>query len=450
MFKNTSKISISKIAVIIIFISLIMTSFNIKRWKQCTIIQHDVYIYYSYLPATFIYKDLSFKYIDTIPKDDNYEFRYVQCASGGRIQKMTMGMAFVYAPFFLIAHYFSELVGLQTDGYTQLYQFALAMGALIYSLLGLILLRKILLCFFNEFATTLTLISIYAGTNLLYYITNESAMAHCYNFTLFTVVIYYTLKWYKKQEIKYAAIIGFSSGLITLIRPTNIIILLVPLLFGVVNFKGIIDNLKLFYKHKYQILLAAGLFILIIAPQLIFWKMASGQWFYYSYSNEKLEFANPHIIEGLFGFRKGLFIYTPIIALAFIGIFFMLNRKSKLSKFTILLISFNVINIYIVLSWWNWWYGGSFGQRAFIESFALLAIPMADLYQWFSAKKIVLKLSLIIIVLAFVFLNCFQIIQYSRNIIHWDSMTKEAYKAVFLKLKKPANLDNLLKEPKAD
>ncbi|HNU57629.1 MAG TPA: hypothetical protein PKN30_13645, partial [Flavobacteriales bacterium] len=36
-----------------------------------------------------------------------------------------------------------------------------------------------------------------------------------------------------------------------------------------------------------------------------------------------------------------------------------------------------VVAWYLIASWWNWWLGGSFGHRGFVEHYALLALPLA-------------------------------------------------------------------------
>ena len=44
-------------------------------------------------------------------------------------------------------------------------------------------------------------------------------------------------------------------------------------------------------------------------------------------------------------------------------------------------------------------------------------------------------------------LNIFQMEQYWRGILHWDSMTRDAYWSVFLRGRVPANYADLLSPP---
>ena len=44
-------------------------------------------------------------------------------------------------------------------------------------------------------------------------------------------------------------------------------------------------------------------------------------------------------------------------------------------------LSFLSLNPYLVASWWDWQFGASYGHRGFTEILAILAIPMAALYE---------------------------------------------------------------------
>ena len=88
------------------------------------------------------------------------------------------------------------------------------------------------------------------------------------------------------------------------------------------------------------------------------------------------------------------------------------------------------INIYVVSSWISWWYGGSFGMRALIEASVPLSVPMALVFQKISEKLVWSHIT--VVVFSFLIgLNIFQTYQYDNGIIHYQSMTRKAYWAVF-------------------
>jgi hypothetical protein len=158
-------------------------------------------------------------------------------------------------------------------------------------------------------------------------------------------------------------------------------------------------------------------------PQFLYWKATTGSYLFFSYGDERFYFGNPHIIAGLFGYRKGWLLYTPIMIMALIGIILM---KPRQNPFSIGLYLFIPLNIYIIVSWWCWWYGGGFGNRPFIDSYPLLALGLATLFHEVSKNRIALSITTLVSVLLFS-LNIFQNYQYHYGSIHWDSMTKDAY-----------------------
>ncbi|HIE15467.1 MAG TPA: hypothetical protein EYP69_00935 [Bacteroidales bacterium] len=184
-------------------------------------------------------------------------------------------------------------------------------------------------------------------------------------------------------------------------------------------------RIKLFFKFRYHILTMFFFAFLIFIPQFLYWKLITGHYIYYSYGDEHFFWTNPHIIDGLFSYRKGWLIYTPMMSFALVGIFFL---KKALKKFFIPLLIFVPLNIYIIFSWWCWWYGGSFGQRAFIESYAIMSIPLAMvIYRVYRTKIFVIKSIFTVLLLFFIYLNMFNSYQYIHEVIHYDGTTKELY-----------------------
>ncbi|MBK7669396.1 MAG: hypothetical protein IPJ32_19860 [Sphingobacteriaceae bacterium] len=58
------KRSPSVVVIIVLIISCIWVDGNISKWNKKSVIDWDVTYYYCYLPATFIKKDLSLKFVD--------------------------------------------------------------------------------------------------------------------------------------------------------------------------------------------------------------------------------------------------------------------------------------------------------------------------------------------------------------------------------------------------
>ena len=171
---------------------------------------------------------------------------------------------------------------------------------------------------------------------------------------------------------------------------------------------------------------------LIFVPQIIYWKYVTGDYFYYSYGEERFFFNDPAFMQGLLSYRKGWLIYTPIMTFSLLGIIIMYFRHRKLFW---PVVSFTLLNLYVVWSWWCWWYGGGFGQRALIESYAVLAIPFTAFTKIILERKILTRIIFLVIIACLISLNLFQTRQYVIGVIHWDAMNKKTYWDSYFRLK---------------
>ncbi len=438
--------SFSKLSIILIGLAIIFSLFSKKHWNsENRVIAWDVISYYAYLPATFIYHDLSLEFIDDYKGDHQFIIWAETVTNGKKVLKMSMGLSFLYLPFFCLGHFFALITDFDAGGYSAPYKFALQLSGLFYLIIGLIFLRKILLRYFSEKVSALSILLLFFATNLHYYSTHEATMSHAYNFSLFAIFIWLTIRWFENPTIKYTIFVGLLSGMIVLVRPTNILVLLFFVFWDVKSITDLKTRFRLFYEKIGKFLLMALFACLVWLPQFLYWKMQTGSFLYFSYGDEGFFFDNPQIINGLFSYRKGWLIYSPIIIFALIGIFFL---KEKLKAFFLPALIFTVLNIYVVLSWWAWWYGGSFGLRAFIDSYALLIFPLAALLSYFYEGKKKISQS-IVLVLSIVFIahGIFQTQQYYHGSIHWDSMSKGAYWDSFGRLRPSEKFHSLLIPP---
>jgi hypothetical protein len=427
---------------------LTLTVFNQAKWNNRSVLKHDMSVYYSYLPAAFIYQDLSFEFVDDLPPDDKRELWSLQAPNGNKVQKMTMGMAMMYAPFFGLAHGTALLMDITPDGYSWVYHFYMALSALVFAIGALFIQRKLLRIYFDEKVVALTLLAVALGTNYYYYATSEGPMSHIHNFFLISLFIWQSIKWLATFNWKNAVLLGVSFGLIVLIRPVNGLVIILPMVYGVRSMSEQALRFKDVFSKYGQLLLMVGIIGLMLVPQLVYWKMNTGDWVYYSYQGETFFFDDPKIMEGFFGFRKGWFVYAPVMILSILGMGALWNRKYAY-KFKLAIPVFFAINTYVVFSWWCWWYGGSFGARPMIDASAIMSIPLAAFIASMSRWRIT-RITTTVLISGLVVLSMFQTMQYRRSIIHWDSMTKETYFLVFGKTYHPEGYPATLKTPDYD
>ncbi len=428
---NKPRIKLSLIAIIIIAVHSLMFQDYWKSWKSDqTQFVYDVNHYYSYLPGTFIHKDLRFNYPNT--------FLMSTAPDGSNVQRGTCGMAIMYLPWFLLGHKIAINTNNSNavlDGYSKPYSQMVHYGTLFYSILAFLFLRSSLARFFSDAVVSMTLLCLFFGTNLFYYTLSEGEMTHSYLFFLNCVLIWLIIKWHETPKFKFSIWIGFVIGLTTLIRPTEILVSLVFLLYGVTSFKALKEKGLLLMRQWKHLLVIAFFFMLILSPQLIYWKWITGDYLFFTYTNERFYFSDPAIGKLFFSYRKGWLVYTPLMVFSLLGMLFGKKLFPKLN--TGLLIYFTV-NVYFISCWWCWWYGGGLGMRSLVQSYAFLAFFLAAfIYKIMSLdlkiKPIEMGIKYLTIGLfsSLVFLNLIQTYQGNKHMIHYDSMTKQSYWIVF-------------------
>lgn len=435
-------ISHSKIVALILCLVITACSVYTKPWQRKRAIIYDVASYYAYLPAAFIYKDFSLNFIHFLPSNEPYDGVWVNNYEDKQVIKYTMGLAYFYYPGFVVADLYTMMQKrYNRNGYSLPYQLALSITALLLGLCSIFLLRYFLSFFFGDKVIALLLPAMVLGTNYLHYVIAEPGMSHAYSFFLVLVLSISSEKFKQTSKVKWLLTMAFVLGFLVLIRPTNLLFGFFPLWL---NGRQIVRFLKRNHKNYVFLMGALILGVLPFIPQMVYWKEITGHWIFYSYGDEHFFFKNPHIWKGLFGFRKGLFLYTPILLFSIPGLYFLgKNNGQKRWLFPISIVLF--LAFWVLFSWWCWWYGGGFGMRALIEFYPLFALLMGATFQKLFRYQFQKPLTIIVALL--VGLNLFQTWQYDKTIIHWEAMSKEAYFKVFLKTKFPENYQRLLRKP---
>ncbi len=400
---------------------------NIKPGEPLKITLWDANGYYLYLPSLLIYHDYKeLKWLDAIDKKyavtGGAGYQAQKADNGNYTFKYLGGVALMELPFFYVGHWVAQARGYPPDGFSPPYQYALGFGILFYCMLAIFLLRKILLLYFSDATVAITLLLLCLATNFIQYAAVDSGQSHAYIFLLYTLVIFTTLKWHEKPTPLWACLTGYIVGLATISRPTEAIMLFIPLMWQTQNKDAAQQKWQMVKQHKIHIAGAAVFGIIGILPQLLYWKASTGHFIYDVGS--KWKFLNPYF-RVLFGFEKGWFIYTPATVLFIVGMFFI--RKFPFRKSVLW---FCLLNIYIIIAWDDWRYGGSYSTRALVQSYPAFALPLGTLVERIQTKKWRPVFYLLCAYLLFV--NLFQITQYCNTILHFNDMNRAYYGRVYL------------------
>jgi len=388
--------------------------------------------YYDHLPSVFLHQDLWRKDLSRYDDASTYariDTLGVYVPYGDRlVNKYPVGVALLQVPFFMGTWFGASATDVAIDGYERAFHRSVFIGTLFYLFLGLIAFGALLreydfpwrLIVFCQFLLVL-------ATPITHYANDQASYSHVYS--VFAIVLF--LLCFKKLSNKgshtYFVLTGMSFGLVLLLRPVNLLVLLfLPFVLGSwVRTK----ELAMLLANKWRWTLLATLLVAVFfSIQCLVWYAQTGNFLLYSYQGEGFDLLHPHFLEILFGYRKGLFVYTPVLVFALVGLV-ALGRAGEWHLALSWSIAFIVLT-YVLSSWWSWYYGASYGLRAYVDYLPVLFIPIAMLLHRSSSGLKVITMAAMV---AAIPVNIIQTYQYKHYILHWSDMDREGYWKVFLK-----------------
>jgi hypothetical protein len=388
-------------------------------------IRSDAMGYYLYLPAVMLDRDITLERT----AERSFAGRTWEMEGVRRVEprdrfldKYPPGEAIMLVPFFVLGDAAARVSGARTDGFSTPYQWAAAAGGLVYALLGLAVLGFLLLRWFSSATVVLTLLGITFGTSLFHYSTYDAVFSHAFSFFLVALILRLALSVYERPQPWNAAALGLASGLLAAVRPTNVTILVFVSLLGVTNVHHVTQRVGTLRRHARLLAPATAAFVLPLLPQVAYWHAITGKFFVYTYRGEHLDVLHPHLLEVLFSVRKGLFFWAPLLLLAVLGLLFL--RRHARETF-VPAVAYLVVSTWVIASWSTWWYGGSLGQRAFVETLPVFALGLAALIE--TARQRVARGVLVTLVGALTLLAVHNTVAYWQHEIPIDQTSWDTY-----------------------
>ena len=419
MFRKRPSPSTLAITAVMVFFAFITWRWS---WNQGPmIIRSDAEGYYAYLRAVFINHDLG---------HEKPNPTYLHAVPEGTLNKYFAGEAVMLTPFFLAAHGWAHLSGAATDGLSTPYTRAVGLAALTYALLGLLAFRALLRALrMNEPALTVTLLTVGFGTQLVQYACIQPGWSHVYSFCMVSVFLLLTMRLAAEPQPWRATVWGLSLGMIVLLRPVNgLVVLAIPIILG----NGTAAFIRCLL-GRWKLLLSsslAGSAVMLI--QCVLWYAQVRHFIADGYQGEGFHWDRPEIIQVLIGFRRGLFLWTPVMLFPAFSIL-VLWRTDRVRA--VATSAYWAVNTYVISSWWIWYYGSGWGARVFIDHYPVLFLPLAlVLSRWSNDphSRWPWRGMLAMLTVASLFTMA-QFYQYNHRMFHPEAMDSQKYAWNFMR-----------------
>ena len=293
--------------------------------------------------------------------------------------QFAIGFSLMQMPFLAVGYVASVVFG-DADTLSTPVVLLYYIGLIFWACLGLVLFQRLILTMFAEqgpatptarrIAAALTL-ALWPASTLCYY--TFSPMAHVATFT--ASVIFLRTWWRAKDTPSKLAWLrcGAALGLLTLCRWQDVLFVAVPVVYdagGWLRRELAVDRAWLFSRAA-----AAAAFCVIIAPQLIQWRVIDGAWLAFPRAGVVFDFPPQHLLHALFSTQHGWFVWTPAAALACAGLLWACWRAPRVG---VPLLAAVICEVWLVGSMQENWDGHeAFGMRYLTSTFSLAGAGLA-------------------------------------------------------------------------
>ncbi|MCI0412059.1 hypothetical protein L0222_04560 [bacterium] len=381
-------------------ILFLFASFRVSRSSDYQFGVDDAY-YYSYAASIFIDGDLELSNQYELSKLERHldaGALAVRTPAGYSANIYPAGLSLYWTPFFVGGHLLANLFDLPMNGYSRPYTHTILIGHLFYVCAGLYFTYRFCNGFFSKlvsFGATATIL--FTTPYLYYYFSTFPLISEPLAFALIALFLFLAFTSERRHSRLRWFALGILFGTLTMVRLHNVVLGAVPV---AVLYFSLPDE-----KKRSQFLQLFGVFIagslIGFLPQVIVWRVLNGEWFFSSGTTFLPYWKKPFVLETLFSARKGLFPWSPVVALSVTGLFVLIKRNR--------LWAWLLLAVVLATTWINsaqvdWWGAATVGSRRFVPLVSIFALGVAALF--ISLKKYG-RLILLIFLLGLVFLNSF-------------------------------------------
>jgi hypothetical protein len=370
--------------------------------------------YFSYLRSLWFDQDVSFEneyryfydhHIAQTP--DFYETFLVrtEAATGRRINYGTMGCAILWAPFYAVGDLSARLLQaagreLAADGYSRPYVFAVAYGSAFYGYCAILLAIGAVRRVVGSRAISSGL-AVWLGTPLLFYSYIAPPFSHACS--AFAVALFVTvwLRVRRTWSLPGMVALGSAAALMAMVREQDIFFAL----GGLVDFALTRAATTGIAARKHTVaaaLVGSAAFAAGYIPQLLAYTALNGRPGPSPLVARKMFWHAPHALQVLADTEHGFFFWTPLAALAILGLILMTaaprqhsstgaegdtaaratSTASDIQRISACLLLMVALQVYISGAVESWTVAGAFGQRRFVGLTIVLVIGLAALREW--------------------------------------------------------------------
>ncbi len=353
----------------------------------------DPSFYYAQVRSPIIDDDLNF-YNDT----NTSGVETAPTATGLQPTTYPIGPAILWSPFFLAAHILvTRFFPAYADGLSAPYIAFVSIGTIFYALLGMLINYKMLRSLSDKFTSILTCAMCVAATPLFFFIFRQPITAHTTTLLLSALILWVFLMLDEGQlPIQVSGLLfGVFLGLLFINRWSGIFLGVFPMIYYLVQIKKRFDKNKLstLIPILIQIAIFIAVFAITISPQIILWYRLHNRLLIIPQSPRSwiTELRDQNIHNIFIHTNRGMLFWAPFMLVGLLGIFWIKNPRLRLGSILTIVLLLLLLGLRE-----DWFGGGLYGTRYFLEVLPIIALGFVSL--WSSIRlRMTLKNSALVV-----------------------------------------------------
>lgn len=396
--------------------------------------------YYAYLRSMWMDGDLDFyneykHFIDLDPIErQGFKKGYLDniMPTGLRPNRGSIGPAILWTPFFALGHLTASLANLlgyrvALDGYSPPYVWAVSLASAIYGFVGLLLTYTLCRNYFSEASSILSVIVIWFASPLLFYMYITPPMSHASSVFASSLFLFIWYRTRHSRTVEMWTVLGLLAGLMTLVRWQDGLFMIIPAVESIMAYGSWLKGNRALSRPPLSSLrpvpapikrLFAGILLFVVTAfafsslQLVTWQILHGSFHpSYSLSNDRFAWTAPYLGGILFSPYRGVFVFTPALLLATLGLYYLYKADRTVA---IPLIAALASEVYFLGSY-SRWNSHAFGLRTILNCTPIFILGLAGLVE--RLRRRVPMGVLAAVGALFIIWNAFLVIQWALNMI---------------------------------
>jgi Dolichyl-phosphate-mannose-protein mannosyltransferase len=310
----------------------------------------------------------------------------------------TVGPAILWAPFLIVAHagvLLARALGasVTADGFSTPYRFAMALGTAVYGFLGLLLAMRIAAKYVGQRWAFLATVAIWWASSLPVYMYFNPSWSHAHSAFMVALFLWY---WHETRDARSTGqwvVLAAIVGLMLNVYYPNALVLVVLAVEAVPQYLAAFHRDQSHVRERFDRepiahevqrsiprlavnhLLFAVVTIACLLPTFVSRYVIYGNPFESGYfSLRDWAWRSPYFVAVLFSSEHGLFAWTPVIALACIGVVIFALREPRVGG----AISAAMLAFYFFIACYPDWAGiSSYGNRFFVSLTPIFVIGLS-------------------------------------------------------------------------